>query len=69
MTSKLASVASILLVFQGAVASQTLTADRAARPEGLRQLIPGHYVYIRPATRSDSGWKRDPAHLGEICRD
>jgi cyclase len=45
MTSKLASVASILLAFQGAVASQTPTADRAARPGGLRQLIPGHYVY------------------------
>jgi cyclase len=45
MTTRLASVASILLAFQGAVASQTLTADRAARPGGLRQLIPGHYVY------------------------
>ena len=45
MTTRLASVASILLAFQGAVASQTPTADRAARPGGLRQLIPGHYVY------------------------
>jgi len=45
MTTRLAGVASILLAFQGAVASQTPTADRAARPGGLRQLIPGHYVY------------------------
>src|SRR5262245_17368727 len=36
---------SILAALQSVAASQAPSADRAANPGRLRQLIPGHYVY------------------------
>jgi glyoxylase-like metal-dependent hydrolase (beta-lactamase superfamily II) len=45
MTSKLAVVVLILLALQSAVRSQAPSADRAANPGSLRQIIPGHYVF------------------------
>ena len=47
MTSPLAVAVSILLALQGAAASQAPSANPAARPGTLRQIVPGHYVYSR----------------------
>ena len=47
MTSQLAVAVSILLALQGAAASQAPSANPAARPGTLRQIVPGHYVYSR----------------------
>jgi len=47
MTSRLAIGVSILLALPGAVASQAPSANPAARPGTLRQIVPGHYVYSR----------------------
>jgi cyclase len=47
MTSQLAVALSILLALQGAAASQAPSANPAARPGTLRQIVPGHYVYSR----------------------
>jgi glyoxylase-like metal-dependent hydrolase (beta-lactamase superfamily II) len=44
MTTKLAIVVWILAL-QSAVGSQTPSADRAANPGTLRQIVPGHYIY------------------------
>jgi cyclase len=45
MTSKLAIAGLILVGLQHAVASQAPSANRAANPGTLRQIVPGHYVY------------------------
>jgi cyclase len=45
MTTKLAIVVLILLALQSAVAFQAPSADRAANPGTLRQIVPGHYIY------------------------
>jgi cyclase len=45
MTSRLAIVVLTVLALQSAIASQTPSADRAANPGHLRQIVPGHYVY------------------------
>jgi cyclase len=47
MTSRRAIVVSLLLALPGAVASQAPSANQAARPGTLRQIVPGHYVYSR----------------------
>jgi cyclase len=45
MTTKLATLAVLLLALQTATASQAPSLDRAANPGTLRQIIPGHYVF------------------------
>ena len=45
MTTKLATITVLLLALQTATASQAPSADRAANPGSLRQIIPGHYVF------------------------
>jgi cyclase len=47
MTSKLAAAALILLALHSVVGSQAPSANRAANPGTLRQIVPGHYVYSR----------------------
>src|SRR5262249_51774469 len=42
---RLAMLLLILVALQSVVASQAPSADRAANPGRLRELIPGHYVY------------------------
>jgi cyclase len=45
MTTKLATITVLFLALQTATASQAPSADRAANPGSLRQIIPGHYVF------------------------
>jgi len=45
MTTRLATITVLALALQTAAASQAPSADRAARPGSLRQIIPGHYVF------------------------
>ena len=45
MTITLATTAVLLLALQTVTASQAPSADRAANPGRLRQIIPGHYVF------------------------
>jgi cyclase len=51
MTTRLATATVLLLALQTAAASQAPSADRAATPGSLRQIIPGHYVF----TANDEG--------------
>jgi len=46
MMSRLAIVVLILPALQSALAFQSPSADRAARPGTLKQIVPGHYVYV-----------------------
>jgi cyclase len=46
MTSKLAIVAVIVLVLQSVGASQAPSANQAENTGTLRQIVPGHYVYV-----------------------
>jgi cyclase len=45
MTTRLATIIVLLLALQTATGSQAPSADRAANPGSLRQIIPGHYVF------------------------
>jgi len=45
MTTRLATIPVILFALLAAAAAQTPTADRAANPGSLRQIMTGHYVY------------------------
>ena len=47
MTTKLATIAVLLLALQSATASQTPSPDRAASQGSLRQIIAGHYVFTQ----------------------
>src|SRR5262245_37634704 len=47
MTTRLATIIVLLLALQTATASQGPSADRAANPGSLRQIIPGHYVFTQ----------------------
>ncbi len=45
MTTTLATITVLLLALQAATASQAPSAEQAANPGRLRQIIPGHYVF------------------------
>ena len=47
MTTRLATITVLVLALQTATASQTPSADRAAGAGSLKQIIPGHYVFIQ----------------------